>query len=170
MSFIIDGIPWDVPCSVKRTAEMTASEISGMLLDKTYFNDVIGTYMSYTVALAVPFDMENEYAALYDMLTDPVAFHSMTFPYNGEDLNINARIQVVSDDYVRQPNNGRYWRNTEFTAIATAPTRTYTLSEAITYGMPELPDAVAPGVGDTYTYNGSEWEVTDYDDADNTQY
>ena len=45
--FSVDGVQWDVPCRIVRTAEIAASEISGMLLDRTYFNDVLGTWMRY---------------------------------------------------------------------------------------------------------------------------
>jgi hypothetical protein len=37
--FVLDGMSWDIPCDIERIAEMKASEISGMLLDKSYFND-----------------------------------------------------------------------------------------------------------------------------------
>ena len=30
----IDGSNWDVPCTIEREAEVTASEVSGMLLNK----------------------------------------------------------------------------------------------------------------------------------------
>ena len=170
MSFTVDGTTWDVPCKIEREAEMTASEISGMMLDKTYFNDVIGTYMRYTVSLAVPFGQESDYYELYEVLTDPVAYHTIVLPYNQSNLTLNARIEVVSDEYVRTPGDGRYWRGTTFEAIAVAPTKTYTLDEAIDAGMPALPDVSTPSTGDTYTYNGETWEITDYDDADSTRY
>ena len=41
MIWSIDGLEWNVPCQIERTSEMTPSEISGMLLDKSYFNDVV---------------------------------------------------------------------------------------------------------------------------------
>lgn len=65
----IDGYQWPVPCDIEREAEMTPSEISGMMLDKTYFNDVLGTYMRYDVSLAVPPKLEREYDEIYETLT-----------------------------------------------------------------------------------------------------
>ena len=37
--------------------------------------------------------------------------------------------------------------------------RGMTEAEAIAYGLPPLPLNVAPEVGDTYTWNGEEWEL-----------
>ena len=39
MSFSIDGLEWQYPCQITREAKLTASDISGMMLDKSYFND-----------------------------------------------------------------------------------------------------------------------------------
>ena len=47
----IDGVVYDVKVDVRRTAEMTASDISGLMMDKSYFNDVLGTYICTDVAL-----------------------------------------------------------------------------------------------------------------------
>ena len=172
----IDGTTWDVPCTIERTSEMTASEISGLLLDKTYFNDVIGTYMRYSVTLAFTpmrnrgLASESDYYEVYELLTDPVNAHAFTMPYNGNDLNITARVESVSDALVRLPGNVEYWQGITFEAISIAPTKTYTLDEAINTGMPALPDAASPSAGDTYTYTGETWEITDYEDADGTRY
>ena len=54
MSFTVDGVEWNIPCTIERTAEITASEISGLLLNRNYFNDVLGTYMRYTISIAIP--------------------------------------------------------------------------------------------------------------------
>ena len=65
MSWSIDGNAWNYPCTIQRVAEVTPSDISGMLLDKQYFNDVLGTWMKYTVTIAVPKDREEDYTTIY---------------------------------------------------------------------------------------------------------
>ena len=55
--FTIDGTEYQMPCSIQRQAEVKASNLSGDLLDGTYYNDVIGTYMTYTIGIAVPIGM-----------------------------------------------------------------------------------------------------------------
>ena len=40
--FTIDGVQYNVECSIERTAEIKLSDISGMLMDGHIFNDVLG--------------------------------------------------------------------------------------------------------------------------------
>ena len=47
---IIDGITYEVACGVKRNARMVSSDISGTMLDGSYFNDVIGTAFDYDIS------------------------------------------------------------------------------------------------------------------------
>ena len=70
--FTVDGMQWTFPCDIERVSEITASCISGMLLDKSYFNDVIGTFLTYSITLVVPFGEEATYATLYEIITEPV--------------------------------------------------------------------------------------------------
>ena len=164
MSFTIDGLRWDVPCKVERVSEVTASEISGMLLDKSYFNDVLGTWLRYTVSLAVPIGMETRYASLYEQLTQPVDGHLFVLPYNGGTVSVTGRVEVVSDEYVRVPKG--HWRSTVFTVIGNHPMKTQTLGEAVTRGLEPLPAFGGVQVGQMYTYTNGGWVLTEYDDAD----
>ena len=164
MMWSIDDKEWTIPCTVKRTAEMAASDISGLLLDGTYFNDVIGTYMNYDIEIAVPNGMESEYHELYDVITDPVGYHTFTLPYNGTYIEVTGRIEDISDIYVRLPNNQRKWRGISFDILASAPTKTYTLDELIVMGMPPLPDESEAQIGDAYEFTASGW--VELDDAE----
>lgn len=170
MSFQVDGYTWDIPCKIVREAELTASDVSGMLLDKTYFNDVLGTYMRYTITVAVPRGQMDDYTDLYDILVDPVDAHEFVLPYNNVDITITAKVDVVSDEFVRLPGDRRYWRNTTFTATAVHPTKTYTLGEAISRGLAPLPDEAGVDVGQTYMYTEDGWEPYEYELADLISY
>jgi hypothetical protein len=121
--FIIDSIRYDMPCSIEREAEIRASDISGMLLDKGYFNDVIGTYMRYTVSVAVPTGQESDYAQLYEILTDPKASHTCDLPYNQGRKIIVGRIEAVSDKYYHEEDGVHIWRGTKFTITANEPSK-----------------------------------------------
>lgn len=170
MKWSIDGVEWEVPCTINRAAEVKASEISGLMLDRSYFNDVIGTYMRYTVAMAVPFGMLGDYAELYEMLTSPVDGHTFIFPYNGETVTMTGRVDVVSDVYVSMPNDGNHWRKTTFTITANYPTKYKTLDQIITAGRSPYPDTATAEVGSVYTYTANGWVKTTYKDADNEEY
>lgn len=169
--FSIDGLTWDIPCDIERTAEISASEISGMMLDKSYFNDVLGTYMKYTIKLAVPMNMKNEYIQIYEAITKPVDGHIFVLPYNGSTIMIAARVESISDVYVRLPGGGVYWKGIRFTAVSNYPSKTMTLNEAITAGRAPLPDIATPQIGDSYTYTEYGWMPAEqYEDADDTAY
>lgn len=158
MSWSIDGIEWEIPCTVERTAEMTASEISGLLLDRTYFNDVIGTYMRYDLKIAVPFGYESEYNALYEIITQPVDGHSFVLPYGGGTVNVTGRVQDIKDVYVRLQ-DGIHWKGISFSVIANHPTKEYTLSQVLTIGATPLPDSSDVNVGDVYEYTANGWDT-----------
>lgn len=137
--FSIDGTVWNVPCQIEREAQMQASEISGMLLDRTYFNDVLGTYMSYNVTLAVPFNKISLYYAIYEKLTDPVEAHIFVLPYNASTITLSGRVESVSDSWVRMPGDENYWKAISFTMTAINPSRSYTQAQAVSRGRPIVP-------------------------------
>lgn len=168
--FTLDGFKWDVSCKIKRKAEMTASEISGLLLDKSYFNDVIGTYMTYEVAIEVPVWAAARYAELYELLTAPVGWHTMTLPYNDSEINITGRIQVVSDIYVGVRGGKKRWRETTFTVIANHPSKEMGLSDVITAGMTPSPEPPSTAVGDLYERTTYGWIQRLYSNADSLYY
>lgn len=168
--FTVDGMQWTLPCDIERTAEMTASEISGLLLNKQYFNDVIGTFMRYSVSIVVPFGQMGDYARLYQILTDPVDAHAFVLPYNQGNISITGRVQNISDIYRRLPDGSSHWRGIKFDVISNSPTRTHTLGEAISRGIAPLPQVNGAREGDTYTYNGTDWVTADFENADEKAY
>lgn len=167
----IDGRRYDVRCDIERKAELTASDISGLLMDKTYFNDVLGTYLSYDLAFKYPLRDQNKYAALFEALTAPVDGHLFILPYNGTTVTITARVAEVSDRRIEPIGGAPYWKETHFTITANHPTRTLSLGEAITRGRAPLPEAADPAEGDSYTWHDGEWvQAEQYADADAIAY
>lgn len=168
--FSIDGIQWDVPCRIERVAEMTASEISGLTLDRSYFNDVLGTYLKYTVTVAVPPEQRERYSDLYEALTDPADGHVFSVPYDQGQLTITGRVERVSDLFVRLPGGGQLWKGTRFTIAANHPSKQYTLGQALARGRTPLPEAAEVRSGDIYTYTSTGWVRTMFTDADEMDY
>ena len=156
--FTIDGLTWDVLCKIERTAEVKASEISGILLDKSYFNDVLGTYMRYDLTIHVPIGREAAYNTIYEALTDPVDGHAFILPYNSGMVEITGRVTAVKDVYVRMPGIGTRWKETRVTVIANHPTKELSLDEVITRGAAPLPGGGSASMGSSYTYTAQGWE------------
>lgn len=170
----IDNTEFNMVCGIERVANVTPSEISGMLLDKTYFNDIIGTYLRYTITIAIPYAEEANYAGLYELLTDPVADHRIILPYNQSTVEIVGRIESVSDSYVKQEHRDgtpvNIWRRTKFDIIANHPTKEMTLEEVIARGISPLPDVSELDNGKIYMVVDGEWVMTSITRADENYY
>ena len=167
---IVDGVEWNIPCKITRKAELTSSDISGMLLNKDYFNDVLGTWMKYEVELEIPYYKEQDYYSIYEVLSAPRDGHSFVLPYNGSQITLTARVEVISDVYVNKPNGRGKWRNTRFTVIANHPTKTYQAEEVIAFGLTPRPEAPSANPGDLYEFTDNGWIERYYVDADTIGY
>ena len=169
--FTIDEYTWPYPCNIEREAEMRPSEISGMLLDRTYFNDVIGTFLRYTVKLAVPLNDRDACTRVYELLTEPVEGHVFTLPYNQGRITVTGRVLSVPDTFLRLERDGQYWRDLRFTVLANHPSRALTLGEAISRGRAPIPDVAQPNEGDTFIWTDNHWaKSAEYPDADAIAY
>lgn len=170
--FTVDGITWPYPCSVERASEIKLSEISGMLMDGSAFNDVLGTYMQYKLKLAIPLTDRDAGNQIYELLTQPVDGHTFVFPYNSSTVTITGLVSgPVNDVFVRLSNGGKYWKGLQFTVKSNAPTKQMSLSQVLTRGRAPLPDVASPSVGDTYTWDGTAWgPAPEYEDADDIAY
>lgn len=167
MSWSVDGTEFNLPCNIDREAEIQASEISGLMLNRQYFNDPIATYMRYRITVAIPKGMEQEYVELYEILTNPQDAHFFTLPYNYESINLTARVTNVSDTYVRLPKGKQTWRKTSFDIIANNPSK---LPDGTHYGMTDMPEVVEPEIGSLYEYTQYGWLQRFYEDADDKEY
>ena len=176
MSFQIDGIEWEYPCQIDREIELTDSDISGLMMDKRDFHDVIGAYMRYDVTIAFPIIVgssgaeKSDYYSLYNALSDPLEAHEFVMPHNDGELTVTAHVSNVKDTYVRLPRDVEYWQGISFTITSIAPTKTYTLGEAISRGFAPMPDEGSAQVGELYEYTADGWELVEFVNADDVSY
>ena len=169
--FTIDGMQWPVPCDIAREAQVTASEISGMLLDRTIFTDVLGTYMRYTVRFECPIGSENTYDALYEILSDPIANHTFVLPYGDGVLTFMGTVENVKDRWVRMPGGANHWAGATFDVVGSNPVKYQTLGDAIIRTTVQWPDIdTQPSTGDMWMWNGTTWVRVTYNNADITRY
>ena len=170
MIWSIDGLEWTIPCQVERTSEMRASEISGVLLDKSYFNDVIGTYIKYNISIAVPLNMTQEYENLYDLITQPVESHDFVLPYGQTTVTITGRVTDVSDQYVYIDGQKNYWKGFRFSVLSNHPTKEVELNEVLSHGMNPMPSTIGVEDGSVFTWDATEGEWQVVQDADEEYY
>lgn len=164
MHLIIDGLDYDVKVQLSREADVRASDISGPMLNGVEFNDILGTYYNYTVTFRFPLYDQSAYAALYEVLTAPVAAHSFLMPYSDTTILLTAKVEPVYDEIVEMDNGRTYWRACRFNLVSIAPTKEETLGEVIARGLPVLPDVFSPEDGDAYEWDGTGWVALE--DAD----
>lgn len=119
--FNVDGSRFDFPCDLERSVKLESSSNSGLMLNKQYFNDVIASYVSYTVKIAIPQGQENDYARLFELLSKPVGEHLWVFPYNQTLISFYGKIDSISDKFYRKVNGRNIWRNISFSVTATRP-------------------------------------------------
>lgn len=117
----IDGNVYDVACGAERRARIESSDMSGYMLDGSYYNDPIGTYFDYVVTVAVPVGNETEYADMYEALSDPMPYHTFILPYNNTNATIKGRITKITDSFVKPEGAVNLWRGTSFMIISSEP-------------------------------------------------
>lgn len=119
----IDGTFYDFPCDISRKARIVSSDVSGMLMDKTEYNDALATYIDYTIKLAIPIDRMGEYTTFFEQVSAPVDSHTFTLPYNQTSIDIIGKIDSVSDVYYREVNGVQIWRSVSISIHALRPSR-----------------------------------------------
>lgn len=169
--FSIDGVEYAVECSITRTAEIRASDISGLMMNGYRFWDILGTYMIYDVTLTMPLRNKARYHALIEQLTEPVESHDFTLPYNAGTVQLVGKVNTPEDVWEKLPSGYSFWKGLKFTVEANYPTKQPTLAGAIARGLPALPPVNTADIGDTYTMTADGWEnAEDLPDADLIQF
>lgn len=119
----VDGTTYNFPCDISRKARIVSSDVSGMLMDNTEYNDALATYYDYTIKIAVPITDMNIYAAFFEQVTAPVPSHTFTFPYNQSTKDIVAKVESISDRYFREVNGVQVWRSVQLNIHALKPSK-----------------------------------------------
>ena len=166
--FWIDDMQWDLPCDITRMADIKPSDISGMMLDRSIFNDVLGTYMSYNVKIVVPIGLELRYNSLYEILTQPVDGHDFRLPYASGTIQITGKVGSVRDLYARMTDGSVHWRGISFTVTANHPSKKMEFGQVVSTGLRPLPSEESVNVGEAYYYGLEGWELIL--DADSNYY
>ena len=120
----IDGTYFDVPLvSVKREAKFLdkyaeREEETGDLL-----RELIGVYINYTMNFGT-IDDDDTYEKLWDILTQPVAFHDVTLPSTKRHYTFRCYISSVSDEMEKILDDTVKFKGLTCKYIAKAPART----------------------------------------------
>lgn len=118
---IIDGITYNVPViGIERSAEFL-DKFAERTADGKLHRELIGVYFNYQLK----FGQANmtDYSALWQKLTEPEEFHTVTVPDEDGDLTFTAYFSSIKDRMVKVKGSTRYWKGLTVHFIAQEPAR-----------------------------------------------
>lgn len=124
--FQVDGISYNVLVpfgGLKRSFEIKEGTGSLTYIDGDYDRDVVGTYYNYEVQIDKKGSDQEDYDALYEVLSAPEKSHSVTFPYGQSTLTFDAYITGGEDTFERKIAGKQYWGGLNVTFYAKKPKR-----------------------------------------------
>ena len=125
--FTVDGRAYNVSVpagGLKRSFQVLDGPNAGRLMSGDMERDIIGTYYNYTLNIETRKMSLNEYDELYETLSAPVNFHTITVPYGQRTLSFTAYVTDGEDSLTRIANSKNYWTGLSIKFVAKAPQRT----------------------------------------------
>lgn len=121
---IIDGVKFDIPIvSLKRKGQFL-DKYAKRTEDGNLQRKLIGVYYNYSLKLARSTTIGNaKYQKLWDKLTEPVEYHTVTVPGGDGTYTFTAYFSDVSDELMAQHAQENYWQNLTVDFIAKSPAR-----------------------------------------------
>lgn len=124
--FTIDGVAYRVHVpsgGLKRSFEVLDGENAGRLISGDLNRDVIGTFYNYELSIEPDTQNVEEYDRLFEVLSAPQDFHTVTFPYGQSTLTFLAYVTSGQDTLTDMIENND-WTGLTVHFIAKAPQRT----------------------------------------------
>lgn len=119
---IIDDVTYDVPfISCKRTADFL-DKYAKRTEDGNLNRKLIGVYFNYQLKLGSTLNTA-EYDRLWNKLTEPVEFHTVTVPGTIGSYTYKAYFSNVSDELKKQYDGKNYWKGLTANFTAKTPAR-----------------------------------------------
>ena len=119
---IIDNESYNIPIlSLKRTADFL-DKYANRTEDGVLHRELIGVYFNYQLQLGAITDPD-EYARLWDKLTEPEEFHTVTVPNESGDYTFQAYFSNVADEMRTRHNGKNYFEGLTVNFIAQSPAR-----------------------------------------------
>lgn len=121
--FSIDGVSFDIPVvSVKRESSVL-DKYATRTEDGDLQREIIGVYYNYTLTLPKLTLEREEYAKLWDKITEPVEFHDFVVPGSTGSYRFRGYITTTGDELRKTYDGKNYWGNLSIKLIAKAPAR-----------------------------------------------
>lgn len=108
---------------ITRSFSIADTDKAGRVLSGSMVRDIIGTYYNYSIQIDTNLLSKAEYDALYELLSSPQDYHTLTVPYGQTTITFKAYITEGQDTLVRQDKNGNKWKGLTINFIAVDPYR-----------------------------------------------
>lgn len=119
---VIDGELFNVPVkSLERSADYLY-KFAERTVDGHLHSELIGVYINYRLEFAPSLSV-SDYAALWEKLTEPQEFHTITVPCEDGLYTYEAYFSNVKDQMRRRRGNVNYWQGLTVNFIARKPAR-----------------------------------------------
>jgi hypothetical protein len=119
---IIDGVAHNVPIiEIARKAE-TLDKYAERTMDGKLQRELIGVYINYSIQFGTGADV-TAYAALWNAITEPVEFHTITIP-DGDGLHsFEGYFANISDKMFKYKDPQAFYKALTLNIISRNPTR-----------------------------------------------
>lgn len=108
--------------SLKRSFRIPDGQNAGNMLSGDYERDLVGTYYDYDLVITTSDLTDNEYDALFEVLSAPVNSHVVEMPYGMSSLTFEAMIESGGDELIPM-DDGTWWGNLSVSIRAKKPQR-----------------------------------------------
>lgn len=125
--FTVDGTAYGVKVptgGLKRSFDIMDGQNAGRMLSGRMTRDIIGTFYNYELQIERDSASLAEYDSLFQVLSAPVDYHTVVFPYGQETLTFQAYVTKGSDSLVRIAGDKNYWGGLTIQFVAMEPQRT----------------------------------------------
>ena len=109
---------------IQRSFSIADTDNAGRNVQGEMIRDIVGTYYNYTVAFNTKYLNYEEYDDLFETLSAPVDYHTITAPYGQQTLTFTAYVTNGADALTRVDSQGnRLWGGLSINFIAMSPAR-----------------------------------------------
>lgn len=120
----IDGKAYRVQvASLTRKSAVTDGSNAGRVNSGRMERDIIGTYYNYDISFGTSLLSPADYDALYEILTAPVDYHTITVPYGQGMKTFQAYVTGATDTLRRMTDRYKHWGDLTISFIAMEPMR-----------------------------------------------
>lgn len=119
---IIDDETFEVPITVMKRKAAVLDKYAERTVDGNLHRELIGVYFNYYCKFGKA-SSASEYARLWNKLTEPVPFHTVTVPDEDGIHTYTAYISNVEDEFLKVKGEQRYMKSLVANFIARSPSR-----------------------------------------------